>query len=63
MHDLLCKLISVKGILAISSFVFFALNNTNEFAFVAMMVFCSLLVVGREYQKYLEILKILKGRG
>jgi hypothetical protein len=60
-HDLIIKLISVKGLFAITSMVSFIINP-NEWTFYLCVTFGALLVVGREYDKLLEILKVIKSR-
>jgi len=60
-YDLIIKLISVKGLFAIAAFITFA-RQPDEYSFYAAIVFCSLLIVGREYGKLLEVLKIIKGK-
>jgi TM2 domain-containing membrane protein YozV len=60
-YDLIIKLVSVKGLFAIASFITFAIKPA-EYSFYAAVIFCSLLVVGREYGKLLEVLKVIKGR-
>jgi hypothetical protein len=61
LYDLIIKLVSVKGLFAIASFITFAIEP-DEYSFYAAIIFCSLLVIGREYEKLLEVLKIIKGR-
>jgi hypothetical protein len=60
-YDLVIKLISVKGLFAIAAFITFA-RQPDEYSFYAAIVFCSLLIVGREYGKLLEVLKIITGK-
>jgi hypothetical protein len=60
-YDLIIKLVSVKGLFAISAFITFA-RQPDEYSFYAAIIFCSLLVVGREYGKLLEVLKLIKGK-
>lgn len=60
-HQLLIKLISVKGLFAIAAFITFAIKPA-EYSFYAAVIFCSLLVIGREYGKLLEVLKVIKGK-
>lgn len=59
-RDLFIKLVSVKGIMAIASFVSFAINP-SEWTFYLAVIFGALFIVGREYGKLLEVLKIIKG--
>jgi len=61
LYDLIIKLVSVKGLFAIASFITFAIEP-DEYSFYAAIIFCSLLVIGREYEKLLEVLKVIKGR-
>ena len=60
-YDLIIKLVSVKGLFAIAAFITFA-RQPDEYSFYAAIIFCSLLVVGREYGKLLEVLKLIKGK-
>lgn len=60
-RDLFIKLVSVKGVMAIASFVSFAINQ-SEWTFYLAVIFGALFIVGREYGKLLEVLKIIKGR-
>ena len=60
-YDLIVKLVSVKGLFAIASFITFAIQP-DEYSFYAAIVFCSLLIIGREYGKLLEVLKVIKGK-
>lgn len=59
-YDLIIKLISVKGTLAITSIVAF-IRNPSEWTLWFAVVMCSLFVVGREYDKLLEVVKVIKG--
>ena len=58
--ELALKLIGVKAALAIAAFAAFV-REPNEWTFWALALFGSLLVVGREYGKFLEVLKLVKG--
>lgn len=60
-YDLLIKLVSVKGLFAIVSMISFYVNP-SEYTFYMNVVCVSLLVVGREYDKLLEVIKIIKSR-
>jgi hypothetical protein len=60
-YDLIIKLISVKGTFAITSLIVFAVQQT-EYSLYLAVIFCALLVVGREYNKLLEVLKVIKGK-
>lgn len=57
--DLTLKLISVKGVLTLSSFIVY-FKNPTEWAFWLIITFGGLFVIGREWGKYLEILKIIR---
>ena len=59
--DFFIKIVSVKGAMAIASFVSFSINP-NEWTFYLAVIFGSLFVVGREYGKLLEVLKIIRGK-
>lgn len=58
---LIIKLVSVKGLFAIGSMCA-AITNPNEYTFALAVIFGALLVVGREYDKLLEVLKVIKGK-
>lgn len=60
-YDLIIKLISVKGLFALLSFGA-AVAKPGEYTFYMAVIFGSLLVVGREYEKLLEVLKVIKGK-
>lgn len=60
-RDLVLKMVGVKGLFATASFIVFAINP-SEYSFYAFIIFGSLLVVGREYGKLLEVLKVIKGK-
>jgi hypothetical protein len=60
-YDLIFKLISVKGFAFIASFVAFSVKP-SEYTFYTVVIFGSLLIVGREYGKLLEVLKVIKGK-
>ena len=60
-YDLIIKMISVKGLAFVSSFVAFTVKP-SEYTFYCVVVFGSLLIVGREYGKLLEVLKVIKGK-
>ena len=60
-YDLIIKLVSVKGLFAIAAFITFA-RQPDEYTFYTAIIFCSLLIVGREYGKLLEVLKLIKGK-
>jgi hypothetical protein len=60
-YDLIIKFISVKGVAFAASFVAFAIKP-GEYTFYSVVIFGSLFIVGREYGKYLEILKVIKGK-
>ena len=60
-YDLIIKLISVKGLFALLSFGV-AVLQPGEYTFYLAVIFGSLLVVGREYEKLLEVLKVIKGK-
>lgn len=60
-HALIIKLISVKGLFAVGAFVA-AIIEPGEYTFYLAVIFGSLLVVGREYEKLLEVLKVIKGK-
>lgn len=57
--DLIMKLISVKGVLTGCAFVAY-LKSPTEWSFWLMIVFGGLFVIGREWNKYIEVLKIIK---
>lgn len=61
LYDLIIKLVSVKGLFAVASFVA-VLVQPGEYTFYLAVVFGSLLVIGREYGKLLEVLKVIKGK-
>jgi hypothetical protein len=60
-YDLIIKLVSVKGLFAGLAFMAFV-NKPGEYTFYLAVIFGSLLIVGREYDKLLEVLKVIKGR-
>lgn len=60
-YNLIIKLISVKGLFAISAFVTLAIKP-EEYTFYSAVIFGSLFIVGREYGKLLEVLKVIKGK-
>lgn len=60
-YDLIIKFISVKGVAFVASFSAFVVNP-EEYTFYSVVIFGSLFIVGREYGKYLEILKVIKGK-
>lgn len=60
-YNLIIKLISVKGLFAISAFVTLAIKP-GEYTFYSAVIFGSLFIVGREYGKLLEVLKVIKGK-
>lgn len=60
-YDLIIKMISVKGLFAGLSFGV-AVAKPGEYTFYMAVIFGSLLIVGREYDKLLEVLKVIKGR-
>jgi len=57
--NLIMKLISVKGILTGCAFIAY-LKSPTEWSFWLMIVFGGLFVIGREWGKYIEVLKIIK---
>jgi len=57
--NLLMKLVSVKGILTGCAFIAY-LKSPTEWSFWLMIVFGGLFVIGREWGKYIEVLKIIK---
>jgi hypothetical protein len=58
--DFFIKLVSVKGALAITSWVIFAVKPDSEWNFWLVVIFNGLFVIGREWNKYLELLKIIR---
>lgn len=54
------KFMGVKGTLSIGSGILFAINP-SEYTLIAYLVFSGLLIIGREYDKYLELIKTIKG--
>jgi hypothetical protein len=60
-HQLLIKLISVKGLFAIGTMAAL-IAKPGEYTFYSAVIFGSLMIVGREYDKLLEVLKVIKGK-
>ena len=60
-YDLIIKIISVKGLFAIAAFVALV-AKPGEYTFYCAVIFGSLFIVGREYGKLLEVLKVIKGK-
>ena len=60
-YNLIIKIISVKGVFAIAAFVSLAIKP-GEYTFYCAVIFGSLFIVGREYDKLLEVLKVIKGK-
>lgn len=58
--QLVLKLVSVKGVLAGVAWAAFAKDPSSEWSFWLVVIFSGLFVVGREWNKYLEVLKIIK---
>lgn len=57
--DLVLKIFSVKGILTIGAFIVYV-KDPSEWSFWLIIIFGGLFVIGREWGKYLEVLKIIK---